>query len=78
LWFNLSLGVIKDEVNFILSKKSIKTNKLSVKISRLSTLVDKLLKSLNEMISLEIHTGMVLKIMKIQDSDSLSLKTSSI
>jgi hypothetical protein len=30
------------------------------------------------MISLEIHTGMVLKIMKIQDSDSLSLKTSSI
>ena len=65
-------------MNFILSKKSIKTNKLSIKITRLSALVDKLLKSLNEMISLEIHTGMVLKIMKIQDSDSLSLKTNSI
>ena len=65
-------------MNFILSKKSIKTNKLSIKLTRLSALVDKLLKSLNEMISLEIHTGMVLKIMKIQDSDSLSLKTNSI
>ena len=30
------------------------------------------------MISLEIHAGMVLKIMKIQDSNSLSLKTSLI
>ena len=30
------------------------------------------------MISIEIHSGMVLQIMKIQDNDSLTLKTNSL
>ena len=43
----------------------VQTEKQSGKILRLKNIIDKLLKSLNEMISLEIHAGMVLKIMKI-------------
>ena len=73
---------MKDSFNYYLQQKEERAEKHPTEakhsIKRLSTRVDILLVTLNEMLSHEIHASIVLKIMTLQYSDILSLKTNAL
>lgn len=78
----LILGIMKDGFNFYLQEKVHKSEKESTEaklsVKRLSSRADSLLGTLNEMLSHEIHASIVLRIMTLDYSDILSLKTNSV
>jgi hypothetical protein len=73
---------MKDSVNNYLAEKEFK-NETEPKQAKISTKilykrVDSMLNTFNNMISHEIHASMVLKIMNLENSDILNLKTNAV
>ena len=78
----LLMGIIKGETAMVLQQKLYrnedkpKEGKQSAK--RLASRVDSLQEALNNMLSLEIHCSIVVKIMQFADREILALKTNSL